>query len=1071
MKKIIVSLSMLVLQSALFAETLGNPYPQTLQTPNGTGGIEAMVKRLEEGSGGKTPTVKEFPSKNFPSWWLRSISERGEPKIYTRENSRNFDYIGMPIGGIGCGQLYLGGDGRLWNWDFFNDRFVKHFVFEQGAAYATPPIFNNSKDRGQNIFDQGFALRLKTPEGERVISLDRDGFKDVRFLGQYPIGQVAYVDPSLPVKVELEAMSPFIPLNLADSSYPATVLAFTVTNTSALPVEGTLAGWLENMICVRTASKHDAQFKNKVISSDHLTLLECSASEPNDPPRTPIIFENWEKETYEGWTVEGTAFGAGPIVRSSVPTYQGDLGGEGQRVVNSHSCASANISLARDNETGKLTSKPFVIERKSIVLWVGGGDQAGKTCINLLIDGKVVRSVTGRKENKMVLQSLNVVEFQGQKGVLEIVDSVGQAWGHIGVGKITFRDQLAEKALELEVDYGTMALGVLNDGKSKGVGLASVDRGTLPSAAFDSGKLEQTENNRLVGAVGKIFSLKPGERTTLRFILTWYFPNPIDHELKTPKRRAYAVRFKSAMDIAEQLAVRIDPLTKETRLWRDTWYNSTLPYWFLDRTFLNTSILATSTSLLLEDGRFYGYEGVYSCPGTCTHVWNYNHATASLFPEIEISLREKVDFNPNVGFLPNGGIGMRGEYQLVPAIDGQCGAIIRCLRIHQMSPDNTFLKRNWKSIRMAMDYLINKHDTDHDGIMEGGQHNTLDCEWFGKIAWLSIYYQAALQATATMADNIGEVDYAEKLRKIAVSGRAYVESKLFNNEYFFHEVDPKHPQSPGSFGGCHIDQLLGQGQAYQVGLGQIIDPVKVTTALNSIWKYNFTTDVGIYREKFKAGRWYAMPGEAGIIMGTWPYGGDEALKRGNPLFSNYLNECFNGSEYSLTGLMIWQGLVDKAMVHTRAVHDRHDGSKRNPWNECECGSHYSRSMASYGLFTAISGFECDGPRGYIGFAPRLTPENFKCAFTSAEGWGNFEQKTTTSGLQAQITVMSGKLKLKEVSLVPTKNTVPHSAKITLTHGKDQLPNILVIQGGKAMIKLTNEIVVSSGDVVQIQLNQ
>src|SRR5208282_3667544 len=123
-----------------------------------------------------------------------------------------------------------------------------------------------------------------------------------------------------------------------------------------------------------------------------LTLLHCTAeATPRHEPankRPEIVFDDFEKETYDGWKVEGTAFGRGPIKRADIPAYQGDVGGKGERVVNSHASAPGKDVGERDSRTGKLTSKTFTIERDYINFYIGGGAHPGKTCLNLVVNGK-----------------------------------------------------------------------------------------------------------------------------------------------------------------------------------------------------------------------------------------------------------------------------------------------------------------------------------------------------------------------------------------------------------------------------------------------------------------------------------------------------------------------------------------------------------------------------------------------------------------------------------------------------------------------------------------------------------
>ena len=1002
----------------------------------GLGGVSLLAARWPLMAG--PFTRDDFDSlvpadKKLRPEWLKSLIQRGTPEVLRGEELR---FVGMPVGGLCSGQLYLGGDGKLWLWDIFNR---KNATGDRN--YANPP-------KPQSPIEQAFNLSI---DGQPR-ALDRSGFSAITFRGEYPMGVVEYRDPAVAVEVKLEAFSPFIPLNTADSSLPATVLRYTVRNTSPKKMELELSGLLENAVCQGRRDRPGTRHIKRV-AGEGFTFLECTVAKPQPvagDPHPDIVVEDWSKDTYQDWTVEGSAFGNGPVKKSAMPPYQGDVGGDTERVVNSHASAPGNDAAARDTATGKLTSRKFKLERHFLRLWVGGGDHAGRTCVNLLVDGKVVRSVTGRRNNQMALQSLDVRDWEDKEGVLEIVDAQPGEWGNIGVGRITLSDQPAEApSLEGLSDHGSMGLALL--GKP-----ADLCTDAL-TAALEA---------KLTGFIGRKFSLEPGVSATVDFVLTWYFPN-LRKSGVPDNGRWYASQFASALEVAAYVTKNFTRLTEHTKLWLDTWYDSTLPYWFLDRTQLNTSILATSTCYRFKSGRFWAWEGVGCCHGTCGHVWQYAQAMGRLFPDLERGLRERVDFG--LALQPDGAIFFRGENNNIPAIDAQAGSILRALREHQMSVDDAFLKRNWPGIRRATQWLINK-DGDGDGIIRGNQHNTLDADWFGAVAWLSGLYQAALLAAAAMADDTGDAEFATQCRSIAARGQAMLVSELFDGDYFINKVDAAHANSINSGTGCEIDQVMGQSWAFQVGLPRVFPEKPTQTALHSLWKYNFCPDVGPYRARYKAGRWYAMAGEAGLLMCSFPrkdWDFNQAQGGGNNTFAGYFNECMNGFEYQVAGHMLWEGLVQEGLAVTRAVHDRYHASRRNPWNEVECGDHYARSMASYGVYLAACGFENHGPNGHIGFAPRLTPNDFRCAFTAPAGWGTFSQHDVAGGRDARIELRYGTLRLKSLALELA--AAGQTPDLTITKAGKPIEAKPDLTGRRLLIRLPQELVLTAGEVLEVRI--
>ncbi len=1025
------------------------------------------LERLTRGAEGKTPTLK-----NLNAEWAASLDQRGEPIVYTRENSNHFEYIGMPVGGIGAGLLYLGGDGKLWGWDLFNTKNMGHTRHEH--QFKNPYARSDKSNPAYYQLEQGFAVRLLRNGKSTTRTLDRDGFKDIRFRGEYPIGKVSYADDESPVKVVLEAFSPFCPLDLKGSAYPATVLSYTVTNTSRETVSGDLLGWLQNAVCIDSGKEKPEMLRhNRVEKNAKASVLEFTSrvggSAGGPDHRADILFDDFEGGKYARWKVTGTAFGEGPMGRDQLAAYLANTNLKGRRGVVSHNVRNGEDPGKADAHQGSMLSDEFKIERKLIAFLIGGGEHPGKTCVNLLVDGKVVRSATGRNGNELRMESFDVADLQGRKARLEILDQLEGHWANIAVDHVVFCDKIpdgSEDWMKDRVDYGSMALALV---EPKNLVKATAD--FQPADGVVDDKTAEAERAcsapAPVGALARSFKLKPGEQATVRFVLTWYFPNYRGAALATPTDRDYGERFPSARAVADDVVENLDQLTEQTRLWHETWYDSTLPWWFLDRTFINTSILASNTSYLLHGGRFFGFEGDHLGYGTCTHVWGYVQAMGRLFPELERSLREIVDYNPKVGFDANtGGIGQRGEMVRNPADDGQAGIILRTLLVHQMQPDDAFLKRVYPQVRKAMDFLVNQHDSDKDGILTGAQMNTLDAEWYGKITWVSLYYGAALRAAAEMADVMDDKDAAAGWRAIADRGRKFIEGDLFNGEYFIHLPDPEHPKSPGTYKGCHLDQLLGQSWAYQLGLGAVVDPAKATKALDSIWRYNFTTDVGPYRDQFKGGRWFAVQGEGGFIMCTWPNEGAEALTIGHDYFAGYLNECMSGFEYAASSLMMWHGMPERSLAHTRIMHERYQGAKRNPWNEVEWGSFYSRAMASYGVFTAACGFEYDGPKGAIAFAPKVTPGHFKGAFTSASGWGSFEQKRDATRTQNHsIEVKWGSLGLTEAAFELPAGT--KAGKVSVAAGGRALAHKFHQDGQRVAVSLDNRITLKAGQKLDV----
>lgn len=154
--------------------------------------------------------------------------------------------------------------------------------------------------------------------------------------------------------------------------------------------------------------------------------------------RADVVFADFEGTDFAGWQAEGDAFAAGPS-RGANGGQRPVTGFVGRGLVNSYTAAQ------RDKATGRLRSPEFVIDRHFIAFRIGGGGWPQKTCLNLLVDGRVVRTAVGPNTQKGGHEELqadgwNVAEFAGRRAQLEIVDSATSGWGHVTVDHIVFTD-------------------------------------------------------------------------------------------------------------------------------------------------------------------------------------------------------------------------------------------------------------------------------------------------------------------------------------------------------------------------------------------------------------------------------------------------------------------------------------------------------------------------------------------------------------------------------------------------------------------------------------------------------
>jgi len=154
-----------------------------------------------------------------------------------------------------------------------------------------------------------------------------------------------------------------------------------------------------------------------------------------------VVFADFEGADLAGWTVTGDGFGDAPVTQQDIGSYQGNVKAVGRGFINSHNAKLGGEVSRNDKLTGRMVSPAFIVQKKFIHFLIGGGAHVGKTGVNLLVDGKPVRTVSGKNSNEMSPARFDVADLAGKEARIEIEDSVKNAWGNVGVDHIVFSDR------------------------------------------------------------------------------------------------------------------------------------------------------------------------------------------------------------------------------------------------------------------------------------------------------------------------------------------------------------------------------------------------------------------------------------------------------------------------------------------------------------------------------------------------------------------------------------------------------------------------------------------------------
>ena len=438
-------------------------------------------------------------------------------------------------------------------------------------------------------------------------------------------------------------------------------------------------------------------------------------------------------------------------------------------------------------------------------------------------------------------------------------------------------------------------------------------------------------------------TLAPGESKTVRFILTWYFPN---HFAKDGHRLGhyYENLFTGAAEANAFLRTHRDSVFDKAVAFSNLLYNTTLPAVYPDCWSGHLSTIVKS-SWYLKDGKFGLWEGQGFCGFHTTDItYHASFGLVALFPSLQLGqMRMGAAFQREDGrvhhfFTPD----LEHVDDGFDRVDMNNQFVLMVLRDYLYTGDADYLNEMWPHVMRAMD-SIGALDSDGDGLPDRDtKRNTYDAWNFsGTPAYISVLWLAALKAAIRMAKETGDAERAANWQRLLEKGCASLESRLWNGAYYNLWLSGEDKDES-----LMTDQLDGEWFLRAAGIGGNLDDGRVRDVLRVILAHNFTPD-------------------GGLINATCPAG------RRTTLFTHkncQAEAVWTGIVYAVAALCLRVGLRDEADALVTSVHNN-QARFGALWNHWECGHHYTRPLSSWSTLIAALGLKIDSARRTIWLNP------------------------------------------------------------------------------------------------------